>query len=348
MAIASRKHISDFDKGRIIALRAQGGSYRSIALKFKRSQSTIFEIVAKYENIGSTDRKEGSGRPPKLSPRDIEHIVLCVKRNRKISAKQIRKDLGLFHVTEQTITRAIRFHSPFRSHWCTKKPFISIKNIRHRIQWCRQHLDWSKKDWSAVVWTDESPFFIRNGTRFRVWRGPGERLDKRCMKGTVKHDKKINVWGCFAACGVGHLHRIHGIMNKEVYLDILENVALPSCEALFPADADGHHDYMFQQDKDPKHTAKRVMRYLKKKFNLIHGDPLDWPAQSPDLNPIENLWAQLDFATKDRVCNTEEQLFNVLSEAWHNLPLEYLEGLIESMPRRIEAVLKARGMSTKY
>jgi hypothetical protein len=177
---------------------------------------------------------------------------------------------------------------------------------------------------------------------------PGQRLDKRYCKGTVKHDKRINVWGCFAAHGVGKLHQIHGIMDKHVYLDLLENVALPSCEELFPADAQGHHDYMFQQDKDPKHTAKKVMRYLKKKFNLLHEDPLDWPAQSPDLNPIENLWAILDQMCKDRTCNTTEDLFQVLEEAWHNLPGDLLTRLVESMPRRIEAVLKARGGPTTY
>jgi hypothetical protein len=181
-----------------------------------------------------------------------------------------------------------------------------------------------------------------------VWRKTGERLAKYCTKGTVKHDKKINVWGCFAGHSVGRLHRIYGIMNKHVYKDILETVAKPSCEEMFPADQDGDHDYMFQQDNDPKHTSKMCRRWLKRNMNLIHEEPKDWPSQSPDLNPLENLWAYLDSMTKDRICNTEDELFACLEEAWYSIPVDYLRKLALSMPNRIEAVLQAKGGATKY
>jgi len=173
-------------------------------------------------------------------------------------------------------------------------------------------------------------------------------VKSNCTKGTVKHDKSINVWGCFAGHGVGTLHRVEGRMDRHVYCDLLETVALPDCERLFPADEDGHHDYMFQQDKDPKHTSKKALRLLKKRLNLLHEDPKDWPAQSPDLNPIEHLWAYLDRMTKDRICNTEEELFLCLQDAWSRVPVDYMRSLVLSMPRRLEAVLQARGGSTKY
>lgn len=210
------------------------------------------------------------------------------------------------------------------------------------------HLGWSLEDWSRVVWTDESPFEIRSNSRFRCWIARGEVVPAECVKSTVKHEKKINVWGCFAAHAPGAIHRIHGIMDKHVFLDIMKNVALPSCETLFPADEDGDHDYMFQQDNDPKHTAIIVKEWMAENINCMNDEHSWWPAQSPDLNPIENLWAIVERKVQSRTCNSEEELFIVLEEAWKNLEPELLTSLVNSMPRRCAAVIASKGRPLKY
>lgn len=158
------------------------------------------------------------------------------------------------------------------------------------------------------------------------------------MQGTVKHQKSINVWDCFSWNGVGVLHRVKGIMTGEVYRKILIHHLVPSARRLCP---DG---FIFQHDNDPKHTSGVVSRYLKnKKINVIQ-----WPAQSPDLNPIENLWAELNRATKDRKPKNEDELFDILKSAWQSLTLEYVHKLIESMQSRCKAIMKSKGMPTKY
>jgi len=159
------------------------------------------------------------------------------------------------------------------------------------------------------------------------------------MQGTIKHDKKINVWGCFAYHGVGHLHLVDGIMDQKQYKQILIHHYQPSAEMLFPAG-----NYIFQQDNDPKHTAKTVQEYIgTKNWNV-----LDWPSQSPDLNPIENLWHLLDWKMRTRVPQNEDQLMEYCQEAWENIPIEYLNSLVDSIPTRIEHVIKAKGGMTKY
>ena len=114
---------------------------------------------------------------------------------------------------------------------------------------------------------------------------------------------------------------------------------LPSAQKLFD-----NEDWIFQQDNDPKHTSKLCKAWIRDKIAQTFG----WPAQSPDLNPIENLWSYLDWKLKNRKPSNEAELFKCLQEAWETIPTDYLMSLVDSMPRRCEAVIEAKGHSTKY
>ncbi len=110
----------------------------------------------------------------------------------------------------------------------------------------------------------------------------------QCIKPTVKHGGgNIQVWGCFAYSGVGHLHRIDSTLTKEKYHSILQRHATPS----------GLHlcgeGFILQQDNDPKHTSKLCKNYLKTKEDQGVLTVMDFPPQSPDLNPTEHLWGHL-------------------------------------------------------
>lgn len=94
------------------------------------------------------------------------------------------------------------------------------------------------------------------------------------------------VWGCFAYFGVGPIYHITGTMDQFQYLKILEEVMLPYTEKEMPL------KWVFQQNNDPKHTSKQVTSWLQTKKS---------PAQSLDLNLIENLWCDL----KNSVCDAK-------------------------------------------
>jgi len=117
--------------------------------------------------------------------------------------------------------------------------------------------------------------------RTRVWRLHNERYKVKSTIATIKHDKKINIWGCFCASGVGNLYRVEGILKKEQYNKILKNEMLSSAKALFRGNL--WKKWVFQEVNDPKHTAILNREWIHK--NKIRR--MDWPAQSPDLNPIE-------------------------------------------------------------
>lgn len=125
--------------------------------------------------------------------------------------------------------------------------------------WAKEHINWSIKQWNNVLWSDESKFEVFGCKRRTfVRRMQGERSLEQCTVPTVKHGgQSIMVWGCFGNGKVGDIHRVDGILNKEGYLEILKNHALPSGHRLIG------NGFIYQQDNDPKHSSQLCTNYLK-------------------------------------------------------------------------------------
>jgi hypothetical protein len=150
------------------------------------------------------------------------------------------------------------------------------------------------------------------------------------------------LWGCMLWDGVGHCCKIDTTLDGQLYTEILEDELLKTLEYYNKS----IHDVFFQQDNDSKHTCKLA----KKWFQEHKLEVLDWPAHSPDLNPIEHLWAYLK-----RKLNEYEQppdgmreLWERVQDEWNNIPTELCEKLIGSMAERIEAVIDGKGDVSKF
>ncbi len=151
--------------------------------------------------------------------------------------------------------------------------------------------------------------------------------------------KSVMIWGAVTSAGVGPLCFIKSKVNAAVYQEILEHFMLPSADKLY-----GDADFIFQQDLAPAHTAKGIKSW----FNDHGVTVLDWPANSPDLNPIENLWVIVKRKMRDTRPNNADELKATVKETWASIPPQQCHKLITSMSRRIEAVIKAKGAPTKY
>ncbi len=149
----------------------------------------------------------------------------------------------------------------------------------------------------------------------------------------------VMVWGCVSALGKGNLHFCDGTINAEKYIEILEHNMLPSRRHLFQG-----RPCIFQQDNAKPHSAHITKSWLRRKRVRV----LDWPACSPDLSPIENVWRILKRKMRQRRPRTVAHLKTCLQEEWDKITPETLHHLVSSVPKRLLSVVKRNGNITKW
>uniref|UniRef100_A0A9J7XU79 Tc1-like transposase DDE domain-containing protein n=1 Tax=Cyprinus carpio carpio TaxID=630221 RepID=A0A9J7XU79_CYPCA len=167
----------------------------------------------------------------------------------------------------------------------------------------------------------------------------GEAHNPRCLRSSVKFPQSVMVWGAMSSAGVGPLCFLRSKVNTAVYQEVLEHFMLPAADQLY-----GDADFIFQQDLAPAHSAKATSTWFKD-----HGIPvLNWPANSPDLNLIENLWGIVKRKMRYARPKNAEELKATIRATWALITPEQCHRLIDSRPRRIAAVIQAKGAPTKY
>ncbi len=220
------------------------------------------------------------------------------------------------------------------------KPLLNQRQRQKHLTWAVEKKNWTVAQWSKVLFSDESKFCISFGNQGpRVWRNSGEAQNPCCLKSSVKFPQSVMIWAAMSSAGVGPLCFLKSTVNAAIYQEILEHFMLPSADKLY-----GDADFIFQQDLAPAHTAKGTKSW----FNDHGVTVLDWPANSPDLNPIENLRGIFKRKMRDTRPNNADDLKATVKETWASIPPQQCHKLITSMPRRIEAVIKAKGAPTKY
>jgi transposase len=335
--------LSSSQKENILSLASNQYSVRAIASKLGVGKSTVSEIL---QNILPNRSKPSSGRPSKLSSYDQHAIIAQINTGKSTNAVQATNYINtiISHpICSQTTRNLLKKYS-FKAVVKKKKPFLSVTHRKKRLAFALEHKEWTVEDWKRVLWSDETKINrIGSDGRQWMWKQVGQGLTDREVQKTVKHGGgNIMVWGCMGWNGVGKLVEIEGIMDADQYVDILDNNLVVSMEDLAISMEEG----IFQQDNDPKHTSKKAKQWMKNNEITL----LDWPPQSPDLNPIEHLWVDI----KDKLDEYPTyakgvwEVWERVEEVWNNVPPETCQNLIESMPRRLEAVIKAKGGHTKY
>jgi len=336
--------LSEFERGRIIGMWEASLSEREIESKTGHKKTTVHDTIKRYRDENRVESSPRSGRPPALSDRDKRGLTKIIKEERSQTLLQITEkfnetnDLSLSSSTVRKYLHELGYFGRAG----VRKPLVSEKNRKDRLAWCRSRRNWID-EWKLIIWSDESSFEIFQSDAYRwVWRKPKEKYDVDCLIPTVKHGKEsVMIWGCFVDVKLGPLVVVDGTINSEKYRNLLQDNLIPFLNSL-----DDDLAYIFQDDNARPHRAEATTKW--KDENLISSLP--WPAQSPDLNPIEHLWDALERKVRGRKPYPKNkcELIVALKEEWDKIEPEILEKLIDSMPRRIESVINSKGYPTEY
>lgn len=329
--MGKRPRLSSEEKAVIDALLARGISVTDIAAQIARDPTTI----SKYKKRRDNPQPPGVlGRPSLLSERDDRHIAREAATTTH-TCRQIIANQGL-NVSLSTVLRSIHRVGDITWGPTYLAPEMTKDHIRRRLEWCKAHKDWSD-DWRSVVFSDEKLFCLDGPHGLHCkWRKKGD--DNNMCGHRPQGGGSVHVWGAIGYMGLSELAFVEGTMNSIKYIRTVNNALLPLVDDIAVGEP------YFQQDNSSVHNSHLTTTWLTQNLDWID----DWPAHSPDLNIIENLWGYLSrqIYSNFRQYRTTDELKVAVLQAWNDIPMDYIHALFDSLPERIDNVIKARGKFT--
>ena len=290
-------------------------------------------------------RRSGQGRPRVTTDSQDRRLSFMARRRRFDSAVTLNRDFEQTHgyrISIQTVRN--RLHDA--DLWARRpdvRPHLTPHHWRCRLVFSRKHLQFGRQRLRNILWTDESKFNLDfNDVCRRVWRQTNERFRDCCV---AEHDRfgvgSVLVWAGIFYDGCTDLYVImNGAVTGARYRDeILHPIVCPYAGAI-------GQDFLLMDDNARPHRAWVVDQYLQQEGV----ERMQWPAKSPDLNPIDHCWEipQRRVSARARQPKTVKELQNMLVQEWHRIPMANIRRLILSFPRKCQEVIHARDGHTRY
>nr|CAA82360.1 putative transposase [Drosophila hydei]prf//2013359A transposase [Drosophila hydei] len=319
-----------------------GKTLTEISKQLNLPKSSVHGVIQIFKKNGNIENNIANrGRTSAITPRDKRQLAKIVKADRRQSLRNLASKWSqqLAKLSSESGRDKLKSIG-YGFYKAKEKPLLTLRQKKKRLQWARERMSWTQRQWDTIIFSDEAKFDVSVGdTRKRVIRKRSETYHKDCLKRTTKFPASTMVWGCMSAKGLGKLHFIEGTVNAEKYINILQDSLLPSIPKLSDCG-----EFTFQQDGASSHTAKRTKNWLQ--YNQM--EVLDWPSNSPDLSPIENIWWLMKNQLRNEPQRNISDLKIKLQEMWDSISQEHCKNLLSSMPKRVKCVMQAKGDVTQF
>ena len=357
----------------IQALHRHGVDHGQIAKAYKVHRSTVRRWAKRDDETGSVAPRRATGRPRKMTPeacKRAQELLLSGQFGlaRGVAKKIYEEGLTNGKVAPHTVIRAVKRYTAEHGDklLCLRgrpKKQLTSDSRKKRVKFAT---DQRNRSWGNVMFTDRCRFYFR-------YPGSSVRHVRYCLRsqvhaeGVYSPNKPMcyNVYGGITRGGVTKLHAVAGTskvksqyltqqgkisqnITKGEYRDVVEQTLLREGRKIFSAR--GMHAFVLQQDNDPCHSAAQgvVNEWnSKRRGGLVEILP-GWPGNSPDLSPIENVWAWVGQQVALVKCHTFEQFCKAVDEKFASVPKSTLENLFDSMPGRLEQCIAADGHRITY
>lgn len=292
-------------------------------------RSTIYFNLKKLRNTGSTVHKKRSGRPKKITSENAKALGQYIRRNPAISSRKLASKLSLkgVGVSYSTVLRHLA-NLGYDKKRPIATPMLTRSHKEKRIEWAQNHIN---DDWNRTVFSDETSFWLFSNTVEYWYRG------QRPVRRIPKDRTRINAWGGFCSRGKTSLHCFRENMTGQFYVEIIRE-HIPEIKRMLRS------NWRLQQDNDPKHTSRVAKEFLQENVPMV----MDWPSNSPDLNPIENLWAIVKRNVQMRQPQNIGDLERFMKEEWSNIPQDIIKNLVRSMKERCKLIIENNGERIPY
>lgn len=317
-------------------------NYTQIARELRISRTGVEHFAKKLQETGSTNRRSGSGRNREHNIDIRKSILDYFKANSKRTYHDCIRDLKI-NCHKTFISRFKE--NKIRAYVAIKKSSLTEEHLDQRKTFATLTKDWTQNGWTKVIFTDEKIFMSHPNGQIKVKRTLGTAFEQRHLEIVPRRKFSINDWGCMIGSNLTLcVYRVDKKgFNSSLYRYLLRRVAFPKFCRKYK-----NNSFVFQQDNAPIHTSKKMQAF----FDETQIYPMFWPAASPDLSPIENLWAILQKRVNKRLrnqnVNNGDELFQVVKEEAKSIEPKIIKNLYQSMPKRIKLLTENNYKRIKY
>lgn len=293
--------------------------------------------VKRVNETNSIDRLAGSGRPKIFFEAEKEAIVEYFNLNPFSKTSEIAAE---YNVDPKTISAMLK-NSGLQHRVPAQKPILTNAHRAARVLFAENYLN---MDWENVIFTDEKVFKSDHHAKFHLYRPNNMRYNEKYVQRTrVSGQVSCGIWGWMSAGGVGELCEISSHMNSREYLEILNEVMIPSVNIVYPDE----FPITFMQDNSAVHKSRETMNWIHQNIEIR---TIPWPAYSPDLNPIENVWGYMVKDWMPLYPRTREVVLEHVNKKWEELRgnPHFCQQLVASLPNRLREVIDNDGYWTHY